>query len=411
MKIIRPTLPLLCILLSVATGTAQEAEPSTAPEQQVAAPQQKARPSSLFFDEEDGMLDLSDWLLSAKGFFTPGGFITEPAVGNGLYLGLVFIHDSIQNRAQLVTEHNEDGTPKRLPPPSISALVGFGTSNGSWGSGLAHMHVSKENRYRYLGALMYTELALEFYGTGNGLIGPGDPIDYDMDSYFFLQQLTRRMGDSDFFLGGNYVYLSSDVALDIGSSTPLPPWFPALEQNITSAGVGLIAEYDTRNSIFTPDSGINAKVVSTFFGEAVGSEQQYNKVKLALRGWHPLGDSFVLGLRGDANFSGGDIPFYMLPSIDIRGISKSRYQGQHTAVTEAELRWDLSPRWSLIGFGGIGWTAESSLDDYDLLDGKIAGGTGFRYLLSKVLRVRSGMDFSWSEEEFAFYFTTGSAWF
>lgn len=366
--------------------------------------------SSLFFDAEDGMLDLSGYLATAKGFLPTGSLITEPAIGYGGALGLAFLHDSIQNRAELAKKRNPDGSLKKLPPPSVTALGGFGTGNGSWGSGLAHLHVSEENRFRYLGALFYADMNLEYYGKGGDLNWPTEYISYTLDGTFLVQQLSYRLGESDFWLGGNYQYMSFDTALDLGLGTPPPPWFPSLERSIASAGVSIFAEYDTRNTIFTPDSGINAKLSNTSYARAVGSDNDFNKASLKLRYWKPIQPSLVLGLRGDANFSGGNIPFYMLPSIDLRGISISRYQGQHTITTEAELRWDMTPRWSLVGFGGVGWAADSSLDDFEISDHHLAGGTGFRYLISKVFGIRSGMDFAWSEEDFAFYFVTGTAW-
>jgi hypothetical protein len=43
-------------------------------------------------------------------------------------------------------------------------------------------------------------------------------------------------------------------------------------------------------------------------------------------------------------------------------------------------------------------------------DARIAGGTGFRYLISRVFGIRTGADFAWSEDDFAFYLVTGTAW-
>jgi len=50
------------------------------------------------------------------------------------------------------------------------------------------------------------------------------------------------------------------------------------------------------------------------------------------------------------------------------------------------------------------------MDAFVFSEGHIAGGTGFRYLISRVFQIRTGMDFAWSDEDFAFYFTTGTAW-
>ena len=405
----------LCSISLPAPGEETDAPPDNSPSDPVATDREPAvdgaeNPSisALFFDEEDHMLDLSAWLMTAKGFLPTGSLITEPAVGNGIALGLMFLHDSIQNRIEQTKERNPDGTLKRLPPPSITGLFGFGTENGSWGAGLAHMHVFKEDRMRYLGLLFYNNMNLDFYGSGGGLPLPIDSFSYTLEGGMLLQQMTFRLGESDFFLGGNYRYMNFDATLDL-PITP-PPEFPSLNQTITSAGIGLIAEYDSRNSIFTPDSGINAQVVDTIYNEAVGSDRDYNILNANLRGWVPVRPDWVLGLRADGAFSGGDIPFYMLPRVDLRGISLSRYQGQHTLTTEAELRWDFTPRWSILGFAGMGWTAANDLNDFAIDDGHVAGGTGFRYLISRIFGIRTGIDFAWSEEDFAFYLTTGTAW-
>ncbi len=120
------------------------------------APPEKPSIKEMMTDPEDGKLDLSEWLSTALGFFPALTIITEPAVGYGAGVMLMFFHDSIQNRAEQVKERNPDGTPKRLPPPSISGLFGMGTENGTWGAGAYHMGVWKDDTIRYLGAMGYT---------------------------------------------------------------------------------------------------------------------------------------------------------------------------------------------------------------------------------------------------------------
>ncbi len=38
----------------------------------------------------------------------------------------------------------------------------------------------------------------------------------------------------------------------------------------------------------------------------------------------------------------------------MRGIKAMQYQGDKTLLGEAELRWSFTPRWTLVGFGGVG---------------------------------------------------------
>lgn len=384
-----------------------EAEKETAPEKKSGE-----RPSikDLLIDPDDGALDVSAFLRTARGFLPIGTVITEPAIGYGGGLGLLFLHDSIENRAEAVRQKNADGSSVHLPPPSMTGIAGFGTENGSWGSGAFHMQVFKDDRFRYLGGIFYAEMDLDYYGRGGDLSLPIDQLAYTLDGYYLIQQVAYRVPDSSLFVGANYKYMTYDTKLDLGLGLTPPDWFPSLEKTLSSGATGLFVEYDSRNSIFTPDSGINAKFESDYYRELFGSDQVFTKSYLNVRGWLPLQEAWVLGLRTDVNLSSGHVPFYMLPSVTLRGISRTRYQGDYTMTSEAELRWDVTGRWSLVGFFGSGWVAEDSVGDFSFDDGNIAGGVGFRYYISKLFGIRTGMDAAWSEDDYAIYFTTGTAW-
>ncbi|RKZ18086.1 glyceraldehyde-3-phosphate dehydrogenase [bacterium] len=364
----------------------------------------------LFFDPDDGQLDLSGFLTTRSGFLPVASIITEPAVGYGGALGLMFLHDSIENRAQQVRDKSPDGTLTRLPPPSMTGVGAFATESGSWGGALFHNGIYLDDRLRYLGVAVYSELDLDFFGRGGDFDLPIESVAYSLDGFIFVQQLLTRVADSDVFMGFNYKYGSFDSELDLGLGTDLPEWLPPLKTNIKIASAGLLVEYDSRNTTFTPDHGINARTELQFFEQALGSDRDFFKAYANLRGWIPVRRDVVLGLRADGNASDGDTPFFMLPSVDLRGISLSRYQGQFTLTTEAEMRWDFTRRWSLLGFLGAGWSAATDLNDFVLSDAHPAGGSGFRYLISRVFGIRTGMDFAWSEDDFAFYLVTGTAW-
>ena len=64
----------------------------------------------MMIDPEDGQFDVSAWLATAKGFFPIPIIITEPAVGYGGGLALMFLHDSIKDRVEKIKERNPDGT-------------------------------------------------------------------------------------------------------------------------------------------------------------------------------------------------------------------------------------------------------------------------------------------------------------
>jgi hypothetical protein len=407
----RVTLLSVCLVLVAQSASAQigagRATPGVADADSDSTTIETRR--DLFFDPQDGQVDLSGFLATRKGFLPLGNVITEPAVGYGGVLGLLFLHDSIANRAAQAAELNPDGTLKRMSPPSASGVAGFLTENGSWGAGGFHNGIFMDDRLRSLSVIFYNELELEFFGRGGEFLLPIDKIEYSLDGTFLMQQFMARVADTDVFIGLNYKFASFDNQLKLDTDLELPE-FITEPRNIKTASAGMAIEYDSRNTTFTPDKGLNGRLEGNFFEEALGSDRSFFKGFLKLRGWVPLQQHFVVGLRWDTGIADEDTPFYMLPSIDQRGISLSRYQGQYTTVTEAELRWDLNRRWSLLGFFGSGWTAATDLDQMRLDEAHMAGGTGFRYLISRVFGIRTGVDFAWSEDDFAFYIVTGTAW-
>ena len=68
-----------------------------------------------------------------------------------------------------------------------------------------------------------------------------------------------------------------------------------------------------------------------------------------------------------------------------------RYQGRHTLVLETEERWNVSGRWSLIGFLGIG-KAFSDAKSFKDQPAYAAGGAGIRYFVARKFDLYGGID-------------------
>jgi len=352
-------------------------------------------------DPARGKLDISELMSSAHGFLPLPIIITEPAVGFGGGISLIFLHDSINSRLELIRKNNQNGKKIKIPPPSISGLAGFGTENGTWGAGAFHLGIWKNDAIRYLGVFGHASVNYDFFG----IQGKATPI--NVDGTAMLQQMIFRLGESDFFAGANYKIVSSTAKSNF--EIPLPP--PVGEGiEVQSGGASLILEYDSRDNIFTPNYGLSSKMEWTHFDSWLGSDTEFDQIAIKNRFWHTLTDSLVLGLRGDGFLTSGEVPFYMLPFVQLRGIPAMRYQGEHILTTEAELRWDFTQRWSLVGFAGAGWSALNDFSDIKNSDTYPAGGFGIRYLIASLYNLRTGIDIGLSEEDTAIYLTTGTAW-
>jgi len=362
-----------------------------------------------FIDPQDGMFDVSHWLAEKKGFFPIPIIITEPAVGFGLGAGLLFLHDPLSGKTPEGETFDPQSIDKkgRLIPPSVSGLFGAYTENDSWFVGGAHMGVWKNDTIRYTGVLAQASVNLKFYGLDGGNGPSGDGTQFNIEPTIFLQQLKFRIRDSDFFAGINYLLLDSTIEFSLSG---LPIEIPAQNFDSTSASVSLLLDYDSRDTLFTPSSGLTSGIKASFYREAFGSDNEFEKYKVFARYFIGLTDSLVLGLRGDVETLNGDAPFYQYPFISMRGIPAMRYQGETVTVGEAEFRWNFTTRWSLILFGGAG--NAQSIDVLPAADETVySKGVGFRYFIARRFGAHAGIDIARGPEDTALYITFGQAWY
>jgi len=99
-----------------------------------------------------------------------------------------------------------------------------------------------------------------------------------------------------------------------------------------NGGLGISLTYDNRDSIFTPNRGLNAKLRFNYYDQAFGGDFRYNLLEGFCIGYLPLHPRLVPALRLEGTFSGGDVPFYALPFLDMRGVPLMKYQGEDAAL-------------------------------------------------------------------------------
>jgi hypothetical protein len=352
----------------------------------------------IFTDPEDGAFDASEWLLDRKGFLPVPIIITEPAIGYGGGASVLFFRESIR-------EHSAGG--ERLSPPDIYGAALAATENDTRIAGAFGMKAFANEHWRWRGGVGRPDINIDFYGAG-GDLGTGDiKIGYNLEGWVSTQQLMRRLGESQNFVGGRWIYFDLDARFDASQSQP--PLEPGV-RNATSSGLGLFFEHDSRDNFFTATSGWKGYVESMFYSPDFGGDDEYEVHRASAFGYVPLGKKeLVLGGRIDARAARGDVPFYQLPYIDMRGIPVARYQDENVALVETEVRWNVTPRWALVAFAGTGRTWGSSEDLGDA-DSASAWGGGFRRLVARRLGIYMGLDVASGPEETVFYIQVGSAW-
>ena len=370
------------------------------PSQPADKPDQSAEPSTreLFFDANDGAFDISGFLSQKVGFLPLVVPITEPAIGYGASLGLTYFHSEPKALPGV------NGEPGRVIMPSTTVFFGAGTENGTWAGAIAHLGVWNEGRIRYLGALGYASLDLDWFGRNDAL--NGQSIAYNNDVLFMIQRIKFKLGESDFFLGPQYRLVDTSATFDAsGLNSGIPP----VELESTVSGLGVNLGYDSLDHPFSPTRGWRADATVSQQAEWLGSDFDYAKIQTFAITYIPLDRRVTLGLRLNGDFIAGDAPFYDLPWISVRGIPVGRYVDENAVYGETELRWDFSSRWSAVAFVGGGVVADSM---EDLLEEQFhaAGGAGFRYLIASRYGLRIGVDIAYSNDGPAIYLSVGTGW-
>ena len=353
-----------------------------------------AEDTSRFF--QDGQLDLSSFLEHPRGFLPIPIVITEPAVGYGLGGAGMFIRPR--------EEAGEEGWAR----PDISAVGGFATENGTRGAFAGDASRWMDGRLRTQFGGGGGRINLDFYGLGSDRASFEQKVRYTLAFTTAIAQANWQLAPtSPWSLGLRYVYA------DVEPKLRDDPEFPGLvdRARVKVSAPTAVAEFDTRDNIFTPTRGAYAESSLLASRESLGANVDFERFEQILMGWYPLSRELTLGARGNYAWSSVGTPFFLRPFVILRGVPSMRYQGDQMASVEAELRWQFYRRWSIVGFGGYGATRSTSRNVFPASQSVGSGGLGFRYELASKFNLHAGIDVAHSDGTTAIYLQMGNAWF
>jgi hypothetical protein len=351
------------------------------------------------FDKDDKNFDISEYLSQAYGFFPLPTIVTEPAIGAGGGVGLLYLHDGFVGKK---------GKSGRNIPASISGIIGGGTENGTYLGGAFHMGYYLEDTLRTQTFVGYPSININFYSNLQKayFMNLKGPIVY--------QSLKYRLGDSDFFVGLAYLYLSMDSKFEKKYLNT-----PDIQRNFTTASMAITFDYDSLDNTLSPNKGVSFLSKVSFFDEAFGSQRKFELYGMQGLFYIPISKKIHLEqrIRYD-QIVGEDAPFFFYPFIQMRGVPAVKYQGEKNLLYELQLRWSFSSRWDLTVFGGVAKAygkdkflpslIENSFSEADTIYTK---GIGFRYMIAKKFGLRVGIDVASSKDDDALYIVFGKAWY
>ncbi|MEJ8850857.1 BamA/TamA family outer membrane protein [Variovorax rhizosphaerae] len=377
----------LPLVLLAAEAMAAEGEP--VPE----AASEPSKPSRVRGD--DGWLDISGFLDESYGFVPLAIPITEPAVGYGAVAAMAFID-----------KQKDDGAGAGFGRPNVSVIAALGTDNGTKGAFAGDVRHWMDDRVRTVVGVVRASVNLDFYGVGRDAGLQENPQSYNLKTSALVAQGRYRIGNTPAWVGIGYAVASTNVDFNTQDPSRLPP---AFQRESRVAGLLPILNYDSRDNMFTPTKGDYLELSAGLFSKALGSSSNFQRVNLTAMHYQPFSRKLTLGVLGSAVLSFGDVPFYLRPFISLRGVPAMRYQGDHTAQAEAELRWQFWERFSLVGFAGAGATRNGDSRNR-ATQNVTTGGFGFRYEIARKYGMHMGLDVAYGPAGPVYYVQFGSAW-
>jgi hypothetical protein len=305
--------------------------------------------------------------------------ISNPSVGTGLALTGMWLYDVDKDS-----------------PASSTALGAGYLSSGTWLVGAGEKLNFDADRYRLNAAVGLGQVNYTFYGVGADSTSLGIPIEQKVlgGMLDFRRQIVPSL-----HLGLRYTYATVKTSLGAAAGD-LAPVLQGKELDLTIAGLGPVASWDTRDRQFSPTQGMYVDFKSNFADSAFGSDLGFQTYSLAWNAYFTVDAPNVVAARVYLCKVSKSAPFFDTCAYgsgsDLRGYEAGRYRDLNLIAAQAEYRRQLSSRFGAVAFAGIGSVA-GSFGDLFSAPALPAGGLGLRYLAVPSEGVNISLDYAWGK--------------
>ncbi len=200
-----------------------------------------------------------------------------------------------------------------------------------------------ENRFRIYTNYGYRNEPANFYGVGFDEIDGterGDETEYHKSSIQFYNRFIWELKPK-FYLGP-LLDINYSKSTDMSDKMAENPYIAAMKTRYTNIGLGGVIQYDTRDDVATPNSGMLLSGIAKIYGKYLGGSYNYQFVDLEYRQFKPLFKRAILGWVARTQISHGDVPFTELPSFgspfDLRGFYWGQFRDKSMGYAIAEYR-------------------------------------------------------------------------
>jgi hemolysin activation/secretion protein len=180
----------------------------------------------------------------------------------------------------------------------------------------------------------------------------------------------------------------------------------------STAGAGVQAIYDSRDTIFYPYKGWFGTISYMNNGQTWGGNYNFSRYIIDVTKYQRLYKGLVLAVNTYNSFVTGVAPFQQLSQLgsnkEMRGYYQGRYTDNNLIVLEAEVRLPIYRRFGGAVFGSSGALGNQN-DFIRFNDIKYAYGAGLRLNVNRKDHLNLRLDYATGPGTNGIYFTIGEA--
>jgi len=147
-----------------------------------------------------------------------------------------------------------------------------------------------------------------------------------------------------------------------------------------SGGLGLVAQYDSRDNENSPTQGWLVNLNNVAYRESLGGDDDFDIVRADIRYYWAHGKGNVLAVRQLNHFT-RDAPTQANAPVQLRGYKVGQYNGKYMSHIEVEERLRLGEKFTATLFAGIACTYGEGKSCSDSENQFPAAGAGVQYRL------------------------------
>lgn len=291
---------------------------------------------------------------------------------------------------------------------SLTADIIF-TQNKQFIAELAGDQYFEEGRCRLTTDLLFQKYPNKFFGIGNNTPESGEET-YTPQTFLLKAVLYRNL--SSYINIGPVVRYENVSMHETSPGGILAAGILPGSKGGSSAGLGIVANWDSRDNTFAARSGSFYQLTTLFYRSAFGSDFSYDDIQIDTRSFFRTFSDHIVAVQGFGEFMDGLAPFQSYAKFGgenlLRGYFDGRYRDKNAVSLQVEYRVPVWWRFGVVGFAGVAQVADRigrfAIDRFWL-----AGGIGLRFAWNPEERINVRMDYGAGSNSSGVYITITEA--